>query len=152
MTTSAPPEFTLRRNFERLGLSDDCAEWLLMLWHAMQFVDDVMDSDQPSREATVSAGWNMLCAMPGHSFFKRNQDMLLPVMAVQFAKWKASDDSERAGQHGPVSFVWRAGYYDVVMLCVQIEHGTQTALEIGQGVMAMYGEQLDDYMKEMNNA
>jgi hypothetical protein len=149
----APPEFWLRRNLtDKLGLSADCVEWLMLLWQSMQFIDDVVDDDHVPRETAIEAGWNLLCAMPGHPFFQRNSMTLLPVMALQYAKWKASDDAERAKEHGPVAFVWRAGYYDMVMLCVQIEHGTQTALEIGQSVMALYGETYENYMLEMNNA
>ncbi len=148
----APPTFWLRRNFEQLGLSAGCSEWLLMLFDAIQFIDDVVDGDPVDRESAINSGWNLLCAMPGHPFFQRHQQMLLPVLALQFAKWKASDDAERAREHGPVAFVWRAGFYDVVMLCVQIEHGTQAALDMGQTVMGLYGEPYENYMLEMNNA
>jgi hypothetical protein len=152
MTHDAPPEFWLRRNFEQLGLSSCAIEWLLMLWQAMQVIDDIVDGDPVTRDDGIMAGFNMLCAMPGHPFFQRNSTMLLPVMALQYAKWKASDDSERAGERNAMSFVWRAGYYDVVMLCVQIEHGTSAAMDIGQSVMALYGETYGDYLKEASNA
>lgn len=152
MTQDAPPEFWLKRNFEQLGLSGGAIEWLLMLWQAMQMIDDVVDGVAVARDDGIMAGFNMLCAMPGHPFFQRNSSMLLPVMALQYAKWKASDDSERAGERNAMSFVWRAGYYDVVMLCVQIEHGTSEAMNIGQSVMALYGEMFDDYVKEAVHA
>ena len=49
-------------------------------------------------------------------------------------------------------FVWRAGYYDIVLAVVQIEHGVQAAMDIGPVVLNLYGESLEEYMKEMSDA
>jgi hypothetical protein len=59
---------------------------------------------------------------------------------------------ERDGQACATSFVWRAGYYDLVLAAVQIEHGSQLAMDIGPVVLKLYGESLEDYMKEMSDA
>ena len=67
-------------------------------------------------------------------------------------KWKASDEAERAGNPSAMSFVWRAGFYDVVLAVVQIVHGTDAAMQIAVNVMSLYGETLPDYMQEFGNA
>jgi hypothetical protein len=73
-------------------------------------------------------------------------------MATQILKWQASDTSERNGNADAKSFVWRAGYYDVVLLCVAIVHGPKIAADVSEKVLRLYGEQLADYMKEFENA
>jgi hypothetical protein len=67
-------------------------------------------------------------------------------------KWQASDQAERAGKADAKSFVWRAGYYDVVLMTVALCHGTQRATEAASQVMELYGETLEDYIKEFSHA
>lgn len=154
MTQDAHPHEFIIRSFcrDRMGLSDDACDWLVMLWQAIQHFDDVADGDAIARDDGVMIGWNTLIAMPGNVFFQRNSSVLLPAMALQFAKWKASDDAEREGGASATSFVWRAGYYDMILLAVQCEKGGAAGLEVGQHVMALYGEDFAAYMKEMNHA
>jgi hypothetical protein len=59
---------------------------------------------------------------------------------------------ERAGEACAVSYVWRAGFYDLVLACVQIVHGIETAMEIAGNVARLYGETLEDYMREFGDA
>jgi hypothetical protein len=154
MTLDAtPPEFVIRSFCrDRLGLSDAACDWLIMLWQAIQAIDDMADDGSVSRDDAVMLGWNVLVAMPGNPFFQRHSAVLLPAMALQFAKWKASDDVERAGGACATAFVWRASYYDMILLAVQCEHGGPAALEIGQHVLSLYGEDFAEYIQEMNHA
>jgi hypothetical protein len=153
MTQDTPPEYWLRTNFrDRLCLSDDACDWLMMLWQAIQAIDDIVDGDEVNRDDAIMLGWNVLIAMPGNEFFQRHSSVLLPAIATQFTKWVASDEVERDGAASATSFVWRAGYYDMVLLVVQCEHGGQIAMQIGKHIMAMYGEDFAEYMKEMHHA
>lgn len=153
MTQDGSPKYWLRRNFtEGLNLSDEASDWLIALWETIQFFDDVADGDKIDRDDLDAVIWNSLIGMPSNGFYQRNAHILIPLMSVAILKWKASDDVERAGDACATSFVWRAGYYDIVLAAVQIEHGAQAAMEIGSAVLKMYGESLEDYMKEMDNA
>jgi len=67
-------------------------------------------------------------------------------------KWQASDVVEREGKADEKSFVWRAGYYDLVLASVQICHGPEIAIKMAPYVMALYGEKFEDYMREFKNA
>jgi hypothetical protein len=71
-------------------------------------------------------------------------------LALLVMKWKASDDAERAGQADARSFIWRAGYYDLVLLVVLLTKGHATAMKDAVKVMHLYGEQLDVYLKEFS--
>jgi hypothetical protein len=67
-------------------------------------------------------------------------------------KWQASDKVERVGKHDEVSFVWRAGYYDVVLTVVRLCHGVAIAHQCAADVMRLYGEKYSEYVKEFDNA
>jgi hypothetical protein len=71
-------------------------------------------------------------------------------LALLVMKWKASDDAERAGQADARSFIWRAGYYDLVLLVVLLTKGHATAMKNAVKIMHLYGEQLDVYLKEFS--
>jgi hypothetical protein len=96
--------------------------------------------------------WNALVGLPSNTFYQTNMVVLLPLVSTAILKWKASDTVELAGKACATSFVWRAGYYDIVLAAVQLVHGTQAAMEIGHVVLKLYGESLDEYMREMSNA
>lgn len=143
----------LKENLQRvLALPAPATEWLLMLWGAIQVFDDVADGDPVEREDLNAAIWNTLVGMNQNSFWAANSLSLAPVVATMILKWQGSDQAERAGNADARSYVWRAGYYDVVMMVVALCHGTKYATENAHLVMALYGETLEDYMKEFGHA
>jgi hypothetical protein len=143
----------LRLNLQRVfALPAPAIEWLLMLYGAIQVFDDVADGDAVERDDLNAAIWNTLVGMSQNTFWIANSQTLTPVVASMILKWQASDQAERSGKADARSFVWRAGYYDVVLMTVALCHGTQRATETAQQVMELYGETLEDYMKEFGNA
>jgi hypothetical protein len=48
--------------------------------------------------------------------------------------------------------VWRAAFYDVVLMVVALCHGPDKALEMAHDVMGLYGEKYADYLKEFDYA
>ena len=143
----------LKENLQRvLMLPAPAIEWLLMLYGAIQVFDDVADGDAIERDDLNAAIWNTLVGMSQNTFWIANSQTLTPVVASMILKWQASDQAERNGKADARSFVWRAGYYDVVLMTVALCHGTQRATETAQQVMELYGETLEDYMKEFGNA
>ncbi len=127
-------------------------DWLLDLWGVMQFMDDVADGDDIMRDTFDSALYKMLVKMPTNHFFASNASLLAPVMATAILKWQASDALERGGKADAKTYMWRAGYYDVVMLTVQLCHGHDRAIALAPDVLALYGEKLEVYKKEFSNA
>jgi hypothetical protein len=143
----------LKENLQRvLALPAPATEWLMMLWGAIQVFDDVADGDPVEREDLNAAIWNTLVGMNQNSFWAANSFSLAPVVATMILKWQGSDQAERAGNADARSYVWRAGYYDVVMMVVALCHGTKYATDNAHLVMALYGETLEDYMKEFSHA
>jgi hypothetical protein len=145
--------FWLSRNIkEGFGLPDDAHDWLMGMWNVAQVFDDVIDGDTPERSDVEKALCDALVLLPENQFYLANRHILLPLVSLTILKWKASDDMERAGEAGALTYVWRAGFYDLVLACVQIVHGIDAAMDIGVNVARLYGEKFEDYMKEMANA
>jgi len=143
----------LKENLQKvLALPAPATEWLMMLWGAIQVFDDVADGDPVEREDLNAAIWNTLVGMNQNSFWAANSLSLAPVVATMILKWQGSDQAERAGNADARSYVWRAGYYDVVMMVVALCYGTKYATDNAHLVMALYGETLEDYMKEFSHA
>lgn len=143
----------LKENLQKVfALPAPAVDWLLMLWNAIQVFDDVADGDQVEREDLNAAIWNTLVGMNQNPFWIANSHNLAPVLATMILKWQASDQAERAGKADARAYVWRAGYYDVVLMVVALCHGTQQATQMAQQVMELYGETFEDYMKEFGHA
>lgn len=144
---------SLRQNLQQvLMLPAPAVEWLLMLWNAIQVFDDVADGDTITREDLNAAIWNTLVAMNQNPFFLQNAQALLPCVASMILKWQASDQAERAGAADARSYAWRAGYYDLILMAVQLCHGPKFAIANAKLVMELYGETFEDYMKEFGHA
>jgi len=144
---------SIRQNLQQVFLLPASAvDWLLMMWDAIQVFDDVADGDPIERKDLDAAIWNTLVAMNQNSFFTQNAQVLLPCVASMILKWQASDQAERAGKADARSFVWRAGYYDLILMAVQLCHGPKIAIENAHLVMELYGEKFDEYLKEFDHA
>jgi hypothetical protein len=142
----------LKQHFKNLLLPESAIDWLCMLWHVTQVWDDVADGDQIERQDLDNAIWYSLVGMFSNPFFQANSSSLLPLVANLIMKWQASDYVERENEADARSFIWRAGFYDVVMMVVTLCHGHEKAKTLSYYVMNMYGEKLEDYLKEFSHA
>ena len=142
------PARDLAIHFQQLELPADAATWLLDLWHAIQTFDDIADGDPVSRQDLDLLIWKTLVSMPVNPFFRANISDLQPVVAAAFLKWKASDDAERNGRADARSYVWRAAYYDLVLLVILLTQGPIKALEKAESVMRLYGDDYAMYREE----
>jgi len=143
----------LRENLTKVFmLPQPAIEWLLMVYDAIQVFDDVADGDPVERKDLNATIWNTLVGMHQNAFFIANSHHLTPLLATMILKWQASDKAERDGLANAKSFMWRAGYYDLILMAVSLVHGAAFATLHGHHVMALYGETFEDYMKEFGNA
>jgi len=143
----------LKENLQRvLLLPTPVVDWLIMVYDAIQVFDDVADGDTIERKDLNAAIWNTLVGMHQNQFFISNSHHLVPLMATMILKWQASDTAEREGHADARSFIWRAGYYDLILMAVSLTHGAGFATKNAHLVMDLYGEKLEDYMKEFGNA
>jgi hypothetical protein len=143
----------LKENLQRvLLLPVPVVEWLVMVYDAIQVFDDVADGDTVERKDLNATIWNTLVGMHQNQFFITHNHHLVPLLAAMILKWQASDQAERSGEADARSFVWRAGYYDLILMAVSLTHGPGFATNNAHLVMELYGETFEDYMKEFGNA
>lgn len=145
---------SLRRNLiEVFNLPISAVDWLCGLFDAIQVFDDLNDKDKEvSKEALHGLIWSTLVSLPQNQFFRTHQDALWPLLAGAIMKWHGSNTVEEASVPDSMSFVWRAGYYDIVLMAVGIVHGHKFASDNAHLVMGLYGESFEDYKKEFGNA
>lgn len=144
---------TLRDHFENLlDLPRPATDWLLDLWSVIQVFDDAVDGDAVTHPAGESAVWAALVSLPGNPFYVAHAAALQAALAAAVLKWTAANAVEASGAADARSFMWRAGYYDVVLLVVLLCHGHNTASRLAPVVMQMYGETYEDYCKEFARA
>jgi hypothetical protein len=113
---------------------------------------DYADGDAVSRQELDALIWNALVALPCHPFFVAHAHTLGVALSTAILKWQASDRAEREGLADARSFVWRASYYDVVLVVLNLCYGPTVAQSKAHLVMGLYGEKLDDYLKEFDHA
>jgi len=143
----------LRKNLEEVfALPSAAVEWLLSLYRIIQVFDDIADGDPVSRDDLNAVIWDCLVGRLQNEFFARHANQLIPVIATAIIKWQASDTMERQGLADARSFVWRASYYDVVVMVVSICHGPTAATKNAHLILQLYGEKLDDYLAEFQHA
>lgn len=142
------PEEILKHSFKVLELPDDASSWLLDVWGCIQVFDDVADGDAVSGDDLGRAIWSSLVGLQMNAFHARNAAALVPVLALQILKWHGANDVERAGQADARSYVWRAGFYDLVLMVACLVHGPEKAAALSPVVMRMYGETFDEYLTE----
>lgn len=138
----------LAAHFAALELPPDAAAWLLDVWCLIQTLDDVADGDPVDRPSLDAALWAALVTMPANPFYVANMGALQGAMATQLLKWQAADQAERAGLADARSFMWRAGYYDLILLVVLLTKGQASAKDKAMTVMHLYGETMKSYVKE----
>lgn len=136
---------------EVLQLPEEASAWLLGLWHSTQFLDDVADHDDIDRKDFNIALNQLLVEMPANKFFAQHAPQLLMSVAVFIAKWQASDFLERLDKADQRTFMWRAGYYDVILTVVILCHGLHTATKMAPDIMSLYGETYESYKEEFPN-
>lgn len=142
---------TLGEHFvNALELPDAAVDWLLDLWRVIQVFDDIHDGDPVAD--VMPALWAGLVTMPGNPFYQANAAALQAAVATAILKWHAANEAEDAGKADERSYVWRAAYYDVVLLVTLLCHGKEYALRMAPTIMLMYGEPFADYREEFPDA
>jgi hypothetical protein len=139
----------LRANLsETFGLPASAVDWLCAMYDVAQFFDDIADGDPTTRQELDKTIWSCFVGLNTNPFYTQHAQSLAPAVALFSLKWQASDTEERAGNANPVAFVWRAGYFDLVLMAVLLCKGHEYATKNAHLVSRLYGEKIEDYMRE----
>jgi len=141
-------------HFVRLGGSPEGAGWIALLWEAIQGLDDWRDGDPVEPAQCERVIHVVLHDLPAHPYFRRHLSYLLPHLSTLVLKWRGANaiEANKDQANYPQAFMWRAGFYDVVLMCLALDMGADNAGRKAAEVAAMYGETLDEFTKETNNA
>jgi len=134
-------ETDLHTHMTTLGLPEAAKVWLLDLWNLIQVLDDAADGDPVDKASAARAVRAVFLTMPLNDFYRQYAAILQPVLTLQVFKWEAANEVETLGLANEKSYVWRAGYYDVVLMVCHL-CGIENA---GHAVMEMYGETYGEY-------
>ena len=130
----------LATHFDHLGLPPEAKEYLLDLWAVIQLLDDAADGDKNPDAANVA--WAVFARMPLNRFYQQSMATLQPLLVMQLIKWEAASAAETEGRADEKSFMWRAGYYEIVaMACHLCGFNPHAAL-------GLYGDTFADYRGE----
>lgn len=135
----------IQQALEFMKLPTDAVEWLIDVWDVCQLLDDACDGDEIGRSRAEAAAWAIFVRMPANTFWRANMSNLMPVLAVQVLKWQAANEAEDEGVSDERSFMWRAGYYDLVLLVCQLCGLAQDP----KFILSLYGETYFSYADEM---
>ena len=130
----------LKSHFDDLGLPPEAQEYLLDLWHVIQMLDDVQDGDASANAGL--AAWAIFARMPMNQFYRNCMASLQPLLVMQLIKWEAANEAEASGQADARSYMWRAGYYEIVAMACHL-CGLNAKAALG-----LYGETFAEYREE----
>ena len=133
-------ESDLKAHFDTVGLPPAAQSWLLDLWNLIGVFDDATDGDKTGHDVR-RAVWAVFQNMPLNDFYRQYAAILQPVLVLQLLKWEAANVAEAAGFANEKTYVWRAGFYDVVLMTCHL----CGLPERGHAVMEMYGESYAAY-------
>ena len=133
---------------QHFRLSHEAANFVIMIYKFSQFFDDIADGDAITRSDLDLNLYNCFVGLNSNAFFVHHRLSLLPVMDVIVLKWQASDQAERDGMADERSFMWRAGFYDLLLLCVSICNDHNITKKLAFDVMTFYAETMENYRKE----
>lgn len=144
----------LRRNLiESFHLPPQAVEWLCQLFDVIQTFDDLTDRDKFITKTELDALlWYSLVSLPQNPFYQAHSAVLGPLIATSIMKWHGANTVEADNKPGPAAFAWRAGFYDIVLMVVALVHGHQMASATAHKVIALYGEDYAEYLKEFEHA
>lgn len=134
----------LESGLHQLGLPQSAIDWLLDVYHVIQVLDDARDGDPIKAQDADEAVRAIFGRMPFNQFFNQVSGAVGPILALQSLKWRTANEAEERGVADERSFMWRAGYYDLVAsvcLMCNMEESAKAALNF-------YGESFKDYRKE----
>jgi hypothetical protein len=133
-------------------LPDSAVDWLVLIYDSIQVFDDFADGDPVSKKDLDLTLWDMMVGQYRNQFFISNSMVLIPLVEVAILKWHGANSLEKNNKADSMSFVWRASYFDLVLMAVKICNGLEFATKNSHLVASLYGEDLVDYLEEVYNA
>jgi DNA-binding FadR family transcriptional regulator len=142
---------SINEMLDYLNLQGAARALMLDIWALFQVFDDIEDGDKVDATEFDRALWAALVTLPSNEIYVRFSKEISSVMAVQIFKWRAATQAETSGNADERSFVWRAGYFDILMYVYGLVYGRDIATQKAADVMGRYIEKYNEYIKEFKS-
>lgn len=122
---------------------------VLHLW------DDLIDKDKTRTDSDINAAFRCLIYdIPMNPVYRQLQGTIAPLMLNIMLKWRDANilESEGADVDLHKAYMLRAGVYDLFAYLAYAIGGDEWSEKVGPKLRRLYGEQLNDYLKEMHHA
>lgn len=133
----------IEKAIQSLNLSQPAYNFVMDVWSLAQVFDDVTDGDEVKKDDLKRSIYAAFVTLPTNSFYMQHSRELSSALFVAIEKWMLANKVEDEGKHDARSYMWRAGFYDVVALVCILDNSDPHA------ALCLYGEKYEDYMKEM---
>lgn len=134
---------------ESLSLGPLPSKWLMDLWHSIQALDDWADGASLKRGRIERVIFCALYELPANPWAMQYAADLYPLVGSAVLKWVGANAIEgAAGSDEHMlrrAYMWRAGYWDIVLSVVAIVHGPQVAMANAGRIASFYGESWEEY-------
>jgi hypothetical protein len=138
----------LADSFAAMDLPEDASAFLLKVWDIIQVLDDIKDG-HPIEDVDGSI-YTLLFGLATDEFFYKFRPILISAMLTAYYKWQAANVAEQSRVNLDKAYMWRAGYYDLILLVAALCLPKERVQELAPQILALYGETRDEYLKEFS--
>ena len=133
----------LEELFSEQAIVDLCSD----LWLVMQAWDDAVDGDEADHAEAYKAAMIRLPTNPHYS------QCVVPLLVSQaYYDWQVANKYEKERRDLEKAFILRAGYYRILISISHIIYGTDHTELIAAAMWDAYGEDFEEYKREVLNA
>lgn len=121
------------------------------IYYIAQVWDDLVDGDNQQSAENISRAFKLsLIGLYQNPFFSRNMADLLPIMISVIHQWEDANILEKSEHDNERCMAWmlRAGIYQIFHYCAWLVGGDSWINQIGPDIRKLYGEPLEDFLKE----
>ena len=109
----------------------DAIQFLQIVGTVAEIWDDLIDRDKPVSNAQINrAFWLAIVGLQSNPFYRRHQDMLMPVMAAGMNAFMDSAEMETGdAQDRAMTYFLRDAYLEIVSITIGLAQGFEAMRE-----------------------
>jgi hypothetical protein len=133
----------------------EAADFYLNIFDALHFWDDLIDRDKVLVDSEINGIMlSLLLKIPGSSFFRKNEALLMPILVNSIKNWQIANQLERNPKDENdliIAFILRSSYIDLLTCCLHLFFSPEKQIEIGCEIRRFTSsEGFDGYLKNLD--
>lgn len=131
----------------------DAADFLFAFFAMCHVWDNLIDKDTPEDDANINrAFWIANVQIPRNAYYRRYNEMILPVMSVAIQEWFTANELE-AGNRKDIAYTLRCSIVSLIHQAAEICGGYEWAIKVGEEIrLKSQSETFEKYMTEFKDA